>query len=163
MFWDRAGFYSCRRILLCRQVNTHVRGLTEFCSTANGKPFKIKDLITCNSTHVVYALQCLCGLKYIGLTKHTVRKRVSEHINNIKIGYKDHSVSMHFHCKHHRDPSGLKFWSIEITRPVWRGANRVRDLSKYETNWIYLTDTSYPKGMNVELNLICFISDYSFL
>lgn len=44
-----------------------------------------------NSTHVVYALQC--GLMYIGHTKRTLGKCVSEHIYIISIRYKDHSVS----------------------------------------------------------------------
>lgn len=39
MFWDKAGFYSCRKCLACYQVSTHVRGLTEFQSTSNGKSF----------------------------------------------------------------------------------------------------------------------------
>lgn len=124
----------------------------EFQSTANSKTFKRKDFISCNSTHVVYALQCPYGLMYIGPTKHTLGKWVSEQINNIKIGYKDHSISMHFRCKHNRDPSGLKFWGIEKMYPDWRGNNRVRELSKCEIKWIYLTNILCPKGMNVELD-----------
>lgn len=84
------------------QVNTHVRGLTSFRSTGNGREFDIREFISGNSTHVVYALQCPFGLMYIGCTKRTLGKRVSEHIS---IGYKDHSVALHFRCKHNR-----RFW-----------------------------------------------------
>lgn len=160
MFWDNPGFFACGRCISCRQVHTRLRGVMEFQSTANSKVFKIKDFISCMTTHVVYALQCLCNLMYIGCTKRTLGKRVSEHINNIKIGYKDHSVSMHFKIKHKGDPSGLKFWGVEKLHPDWRGCNKVRELSKCETKWIYLTDTLSPRGMNVELDLNCFISDF---
>lgn len=117
MCWARPGFYVCRRCFSCQQVNTRLRGLTEFQSTANSKVFRIKDFISWNSTYVVYVLQCPCGLMYIGRTKCTLGKRVSEHINNIKIGFKDHNVSMHFQCKHNRDASGLKFWGVEKMYP----------------------------------------------
>lgn len=44
-------------------------GLSTFTSTTNGRKFDIKEFILCNSTHVVYALQCPCGLMYLGQTK----------------------------------------------------------------------------------------------
>lgn len=96
MFWDRAAFYACRKYKVCQQVDTHIRGLSSFRSTANSAEFQIKEFISCVSTHVVYALECPCGLMYIGRTKRTLSKRVSEHIYNILIGYRDHSVSLHF-------------------------------------------------------------------
>lgn len=40
------------------------------------------------------------------------------------------------------------------------GSNRVRDLSKLETQWIYSVDTLAPKGLNIDLDINCFISDY---
>lgn len=51
-------FYACRKCKACQQVATHLRGLTSFVSTANGKGFQIKEFISCSSTHVVYALEC---------------------------------------------------------------------------------------------------------
>lgn len=160
MFWDRAGFYACRKCKSCRQVTTHLRGLTSFTSTANGKEFQIKEFISCTSTHVVYALECPCGLMYIGRTKRSLGKRASEHIYNILIGYKEHSASLHFREKHDRNPEGLKFWGIDKLHPNWRGANMVREISKRESLWIFLANTLSPNGMNIELNLNCFISNY---
>lgn len=97
---------------------------------------------------------------YIGRTKRTLTKRVSEHIYNIVIGYKDHSVSLQFRQKHGGDPTGLKFWGIDRVHPAWRGGNIVRELSKRETQWIFMTNTFCPNGMNIDLDLNCFISDY---
>lgn len=36
----------------------------------------------------------------------------------------------------------------------------VREISKSETRWIYLTNTLQPRGLIVELDLNRFISDY---
>ena len=160
MFWDRAGFTACRRCKSCRQVSTHLRGLTRFTSTANGKEIEIKECIACKTTHVVYALECPCGLMYIGRTKRTLTKRVSEHIYNITIGYKDHSVSLHFRDKHEKNPTGLKFWGIDRIDRNWRGANMVREISKRETQWLYWTNTLSPNGLNIDVDLNCFISDH---
>lgn len=57
MFWDRAGFFACRRCQTCVKVNQPIHGLSEFISTANNMSFKMKEFITCNTTHVVYVLQ----------------------------------------------------------------------------------------------------------
>lgn len=122
--------------------------------------FEITEFISCLSTHAVYGLECPCGLMYFGRTKLTFAKKVCEHVYNILIGYKDHSVSLHFRQKHGRDPAGLKFWGIDKVHPAWRGGNIVRELSKCETQWIFLTNTLSPNGMNIDLDLNCFISDY---
>lgn len=86
--------------------------------------------------------------------------RIAEHVANIKIGYKDHNVSLHFKLHHDQDPTGLKFWGIDHIEPVWRVSNIVTELSKRETEWIYSVDTLLSKGLNVDLDINCFISDY---
>lgn len=97
---------------------------------------------------------------HIGRTKRTLAKRVSEHIDNITIGYKDHSVSLHFREKHNRNHIGLKIWGIDKVRQRWRGANMVWEISKCETQWIFMTNTLSPNGLNIDLDLNCFISYY---
>ena len=158
-FWDKNGFFSCRRCKPCKEVKNLKRGLDRFSSPTNRQEFEIKQFITCNTTHVVYALRCPCGLLYIGRTKRQLKIRIGEHINNIRIGFTEHNVSLHFKKEHNQDPSGLEFWGIEHVETHWRGSHRVRELSKRETNWIFLTDVLTPKGLNIELDINCFISD----
>lgn len=159
-FCDRDGFFVCWKCRACREVNRPIRGLGSFISTSNNKEFSIKEFITCNTTHVVYALECPCRLMYIGRTKRCLKVRIAEHVQNIKIGFKDHNVSLQFKMFHNQDPSGLKFWGVDHLKPAWRGSNIVRELSKRETQWIFLTETLSPKGLNVDLGVDCFISDY---
>lgn len=97
---------------------------------------------------------------YIGRTKRTLSKRVSEHIYNITIGYREHSVSLHFREKHDRNPIGLKMWGIDKVNPNWRGSNMIREISKRETEWLFLTNTLSPNGLNIDLDLNCFISNH---
>lgn len=97
---------------------------------------------------------------YDGRTKRTLKKRISEHIYNIEIGFKYHGVSLHFKTHHNQDPSDLKFWGIDSVHPNWRGSNLVREISKKESRWIYSINTLTPSGLNVELDVNCFISDY---
>ena len=158
-FWDQNGFFACRKCKPCREVTNIMRGIEKFTCPVNNAEFDIDQFITCNTDHVVYALKCPCNLIYIGRTKRKMRIRVMEHINNIKLGYEDHNVSLHFKLKHNQDPSGLQFWGIQHIMQNWRGGHRVRELSKSETRWIFLTESLAPKGMNIELDINCFISD----
>lgn len=48
MFWDRTGFFACSNCKASQQVSTHLRGLTNFTSTANVKEFQIQEFITCS-------------------------------------------------------------------------------------------------------------------
>lgn len=86
--------------------------------------------------------------------------RISEHIHNIEIGFKHHSVSLHFRDFHNQDPSGVKFWGVDCVHPNWRGSNLVGEISKRETRWIVLMDTLTPRAMNIELNVNCYIRDF---
>lgn len=72
-FWDRDGFFSCRKCPACREVNRPMRVVETFVSTSDNKGFFIKEFITCNTSHVVYVLECPCKLMYIGRTKMALK------------------------------------------------------------------------------------------
>lgn len=81
-------------------------------------------------------------------------------MKNISKGYKYHSVSDHFAKYHAKDHSKLLIWGIDQAYPSWRGSNRIRDISKREAKWIYTIRTLKPVGMNKELDICCFISNF---
>lgn len=92
MFWDNPAFFL--PATGAYHVGRFAQGyeiLQNLNLQRTRTRFKIKDFISCMTTHMVYALLCPCNL-YIGRTKQTLGKRVSEHIKNIKNGYKDHSI-----------------------------------------------------------------------
>lgn len=98
-----SGFYKCGSCRVC-SLSLCTQRCTTFVSTATRKPHTIKPCITCSTVGVVYMLQCPCGLQYVGQTKRPLQVRLNEHITNIKIGFKNHSVSKHYLLTHNKDP-----------------------------------------------------------
>lgn len=156
---DLKGFFRCGRCFGCKHTCPTERKSTTFKSNQTNLTYKWKDTITCNTTGVVYMLDCPCGLQYIGRTIRNLKTRIYEHVYNIKRGLETHSVSLHFKEAHNSDPKFLRFWGIDQVKPNWRGALKIRALSKLESKWIYSMQTLNPRGLNVEFDLNCFLDN----
>lgn len=154
------GFVRCRKCIGCKNNTRQPRKILEFKSRSNQRSFKIKDLITCNTTHVTYLIECPCQLQYIGRTTRPLHVRIREHINNIKNGFPKHSLSRHFLEVHNKNPKGLVFYGIDTIMGHWRGDNKKKKISQNETKWIYLLESLQPKGLNLDIDLNCFISNF---
>lgn len=157
-FFSGTGFYPCKHCYACNHAQKQRK--TDFQATTTGQTFTIKDFIGCNTEGVIYVLQCTCKLQYVGRTKRALKTRVKEHIRNIIKGYPKHSVSKHFLNTHNKDPSQLQFWGIEKYKKSWRGEHKIRTISQKESRWIYTLKTLTPRGMNVEFDLNCFLSNF---
>lgn len=142
------------------QTNKEERKITGFQPNSTKQKYTIDKLITCCSTHVTYVLECSCGLQYAVRTTRGLSVRIGEHVRNIKKGYKYCSVSKHFRDIHKRDPQHLKFYAIDKIEQNWRNLNMRREVSKNETYWIFKLNTLRLLGLNVELDVNCFIDDY---
>ena len=59
------------------------------------------------------------------------------------------------HLKH--DICTLRFQGIEMVKPLKRGGDRDRVLLQREAYWIHELNTVFPKGLNEELSLHCFL------
>lgn len=152
------GFHYCGRCVGCQQVDSRTKKLT-FKKDTMVEEFKIKDFLTCTSDFVVYAIQCPCGLLYIGRTTRPLKIRIREHVYNIKRKLLSHNLSAHYATHHKGDPRHLNFWAVEKIRGHWRGSNKIRELSRRESFWIYTLSTLEPGGLNVEFDLNCFINN----
>lgn len=118
------GFYKCGKCLPCKTSKKTNKKITSFRSTSNGKEYKIRELITCNNTHVTYILECPCSKQYMGRTTRQLHVRIREHITNIKNGFNKHSVPRHFRDYHNRDPTCMTFYAIDKIKGHRRGDNR---------------------------------------
>lgn len=114
------GFYPCKRCYAC----THTK------SNSNGTKYDINEFIGCNTDRAVYALECSCGLQYIGRAKRLFRIRIKGHVQNIQNGFDKPSVSRHFAKYHNKNPTPLKLWGIVPYSRPWRGGHKVRTLKK---------------------------------
>lgn len=117
----------------------------------------MNEFSTCDTTNVVYGIQCPCGLRYIGRTKRKLKTRIREHWRNIRLGVLTHNLSLHYKQKHDQNPLGSIFWVIEVVSSWWRGENLDTKLSKKEGEWIYKLGTITPGGLNADFELKCFL------
>lgn len=159
IFSDMKGFYRCQRYLPCKASKKQPRKKTSFKSCTDHKEYQIKQLITCRSTHVTYIIECPCHLQYVGRTTRPFFVHIREHIKNIRKGFPNHNLSRHFDEVHHRDPSGLTFYGIDIVQDHWRGGNKETLISRNETSLIYQLGSLAPKGLNLDIDLNCFIAN----
>lgn len=159
-FFTGKGFYPCKRCYACTRTKRPNEKVFSFKSNSNGTQYDVNEFIGCNTEGAVYVLECSCGLQYVGRTKRLLRIRIKEHVQNIQKGFDKHNVSRHFDKYHKRDPSHLKFWGIVPYARPWRGGHKVRILSQLESKWIFSMDTLVPKGLNIEFDVNCFLSDF---
>ena len=158
-FLDGSSFHYCTRCRSCKKTKRQGKKISKFTSSVTGQEFTIKPLITCHSKFVTYVLECPCTLQYVGRTTRELKVRINEHVANIIKGYPEHSVSKHFDLYHNRDPSLLKFYGIDRITKHWRGTDLTKAVSQNETQWIHRLRTMRPLGLNIELDLNCFLTD----
>lgn len=156
---DLKGFFRCQRCLPCKVTKKQPRKKISFKSCTDHKEYRINKLITCRSTHVTYIIECPCHLQYVGRTTRPLFVRIREHIKNIRKGFPNHSLSRHFDDAHQRDPSGLIFYGIDSVQEHWRGGNRETLISRNENSWIYQLGSLAPKGLNLDIDLNCYIAN----
>ncbi|OCT75864.1 hypothetical protein XELAEV_18031051mg [Xenopus laevis] len=126
------GFLKCMQCIACKTLKNNEKHICNFKSNQTNKQYKINNLITCDTINVVYLLECPCKKQYIGRTKH-------------------------FSLHHNNDPSGLRFTGIAHKIKSWRGGNNVQIISQEETRWIITLKTMQPMGLNIDLDVNCFI------
>lgn len=146
------GNYRCGS---CAQCNNTTK-TDHFLHPRTGQKFKIKNVITCASTHVIYMLRCPCGLAYVGKTTRKLKLRISEHKSSIRRNDRDYPVAVHFNDQKH-DISSLRFTGIELVPLPPRGGDHDKLLKQRECFWIHTLQTLTPKGLNDELNLNVFL------
>ena len=158
-FQTMKGFFPCRKCNICKVNQFQGRRIESFQSTQTLKSYPIDSFITCSSDHVIYLIQCPCTKQYIGRTKREVHVRLEEHVGNIRRGYPKHNLSKHYDICHKRNLEGTLFVPIVKLQPHWRGINKVRSISRIETQLIFNMKSYIPHGLNVEWDVNSFINN----
>ncbi|CAJ0944277.1 unnamed protein product [Ranitomeya imitator] len=146
------GTFPC---LHCTQCNSVIKG-DVFYHPHSGKRYDIKGYFTCDSSFVVYAIKCPCGLLYIGETTQPIRSRISKHKSTIRCQNLLLPLPSHFISKGH-NISQLRFQILEHIPVQRRGGNRIYLLKKKEAYWIHELQTLSPKGLNRDYDPLAFI------
>ena len=91
---------KCCRNKNCKSCNEIYDGKDEYSSKQYGFRFKIKYNYNCNSSGVIYCVECIeCGEQYIGSTMVNVKKRMNGHRHDIKVNNGGCGTAKHFNMK----------------------------------------------------------------
>ncbi|CAJ0945100.1 unnamed protein product [Ranitomeya imitator] len=74
------GFFKCGDCSLCKWM----RPCKKFQSSTTGKIFYQREFSNCKTEGVVYVASCSCPKDYVGKTKREFRRRVGEHMGDIR-------------------------------------------------------------------------------
>ncbi|XP_041429856.1 uncharacterized protein LOC121397307 [Xenopus laevis] len=80
MVTGKVGVYRCGGCVMCSSLITG----DKFFHPHTGKPYEIKQRLTCISQNVIYIIKCPCGLLYCGKTRRQLRERISMHRATIR-------------------------------------------------------------------------------
>lgn len=146
------GMYSCGSCSIC----SYTLKTKNFISAATNKTFEIREFLNCKSEGVVYLCKCTCPYDYIGKTKRELRRRICEHIGEIR-HRRDTPIARHVWENHGGDPKCLSFCAIERTRQSPRRGEWDKYILQKETQWIHRMRSVSPKGLNEQLTYGYFI------
>ena len=143
---DKRGCSRCKksRYQVCKSMSNG----DSFHSHVTNKEYKINFLFNCDSSNVVYLLDCVvCGFQYVGSTSTPFRLR----FNNYKACYRKFRLGSsvpqmeffrHFSEKGHY--GFLEDISVKIIDKL-TGKDRIR-----ESFWQHKLDTFTPRGLNAK-------------
>ncbi|XP_060066994.1 uncharacterized protein LOC132547247 [Ylistrum balloti] len=134
------GSQPCRRPCnLC----PFMENCSSVTSKSNKQTFTIRHSINCNSTSVVYMIQCQkCGTQYIGQTGNSIRERFHGHFADIRNKNMHKPVSRHFTSTEH-DTENVKIIGLQIT------PGDVNTRLRTEEAFITYLNTAEPQGLNI--------------
>ncbi|XP_078372690.1 uncharacterized protein LOC144656333 [Oculina patagonica] len=140
------GTFLCNsnhRCLTCPHIED---GKTTYTFSSTNEVRQIKHHITCNSTNLVYMIQCKrCNKQYVGETKRTLRERFTEHrqaSNNPRHKKAATAVPTHFNMPGHCT-SDMSLVPLELLP--------TKSTSRRKAREAYLIDrgkTLEPNGLN---------------
>ena len=118
-----------------------------FHSNIDSREYRINYLLNCDSSNVVYLLECtVCGVQYVGSTCTPFRLR----FNNDKAcsctfnsGASAPQAEFFRHFTEEGHQGFLKDISVKIIDRLTGGGNKMR-----ESFWQYRLDCFTPKGLN---------------
>lgn len=142
------GTFRCGSCTHCSHIN---RDKT-FTDSNNQRTFKCQSFANCNTTFVVYRIDCECGCFYVGRTKRKLKERFAEHKYAVRTLNMDYPVAKHFQAVGHTNINCLKVMVIETVEKDLRGGDRIKKLLQRETFWIDVLGATHYPGLNEEID-----------
>ncbi|OCT70398.1 hypothetical protein XELAEV_18037316mg [Xenopus laevis] len=126
------GCHKCGGCLACPFIEK-----ASTCLGRTDKPtYTLKHFMNCKTTGVIYLMNCKCGKRYVGKTKREFRRRILEHVGDVKYR-RNTSVARHINEVHNSNIEMLKFVAVDHIKPTMRVGDIDRKLLQREAQWIY--------------------------
>lgn len=125
-------------------------------SSNTGRIFYQRHFSNCKTSGVIYLCTCSCPQDYVGKTTRQFRRRIGEHLGDIK-HKRDTSVARHCWEFHNGRTEDITFQVIEVILPSERRGNHDRLLLQKEVEWIHRLKSMKPMGLNESMQFGCFI------
>ena len=118
-------------------------------SKGTGQTYSAKHNITCNSSNIIYCIECKqCQTQYVGQTKRKIKERIREHMYHIKKKIYNSDVAYHFNTATHCGTNDLKIHIVDFIydHPESKRAKSLRNMIEF--GWICKLRTQAPVGLN---------------
>ncbi|OCT92081.1 hypothetical protein XELAEV_18015138mg [Xenopus laevis] len=137
------GCYKCGNCIACPLIER----TSTIVLTRDNIEYKLKNDMNCKSTCIVYIMQCICGKHYVGKTLREFRRRIQEHVGDIK-HKRNASVAVHINECHNGNTIVMKFMAVEQLNQTSRVGNVNKKLLQTEARWINAMNSRSPVGLN---------------
>ncbi|OCT82610.1 hypothetical protein XELAEV_18025139mg, partial [Xenopus laevis] len=163
----RSHFQPQSRTTCCKTLGSYKCGACEQCqyikvstSFGNGRVnYDMYHYTCCTTTHVIYLFTCHCGSKYVGKTKRPFRRRIYEHMRDIRNCNLLSAIAKHIVCMHNGHYAGSYFQGIDRLHGDIRGGDLDNKLLQLETTWIFRLNAYKSEfGLNGHLNFQAFVN-----
>jgi len=133
--WE-TGFFPCRA--WC-EVCSRARPTRSIHDSTTKNAYAITHRLACSDRDCIYCISCsLCGQRYVGQSSRPLRRRIGEHLNDIKRN-RETPVSAHFNT------CGISFFTFTALEKVPAERQRLQK----EAAWIARLHTTAPDGINI--------------
>lgn len=145
---SKNGFKKCQKICFSCSYAMPIYGfMKKFVTSTNTKcKVPLSGNFNCHTKNAIYLITCLkCHQQYVGQTGRIVKKRIAEHVSEIRTK-RQKKVSQHFNQRGHElcDFS----WTVLCAINAENGANSSEILKRIECKMMVVFDTFEPNGMN---------------
>lgn len=142
------GFVHCTKCKACK-IGRNTQVITDFM----GKPFNIMERITCETSYVVYVIECHCGLRYIGSTICPLKKRILEHLRAIHNNDTKYAILKHLKIHHEKSWKDIRYFGLITAPKNERGGDRPMKLRRLKSKMRIRFKTKTPFGLNADEEL----------
>ena len=123
-----------------------------FTGTQDSKVFDIFHTVNCQSTFVIYIIECkICKLQYVGKSETAFNLRLNNHRNHIKRGVSSCELTEHFlqNTRSHNFDNDVIFTIIEQIKRSEMDIERKKEILRTrEIFWQRRLNTLQPNGLN---------------